>query len=32
MILVIASNQIAGAGPILRKEQNFATFFHGFAQ
>jgi len=27
MILVIASNQIAGARPILRKEQNFATFF-----
>jgi len=31
MILVITSNQIAGARPILRKEQNFATFFHDSA-
>ena len=28
MILVIARNRITGARPILRKEQNFATFFH----
>ena len=32
MILVIASNQIAGARPILRKEQNFATIFNGSVQ
>lgn len=31
MILVIARNQMAGARPILLKEQNFATFFHDSA-